>query len=251
MPAWSMANTCHTGLAPNPGSANACALASGTVLAWVSPAGLTTVPISVTNPLARVVRWLRGEGWHAAILATAERAGAYSVILQLWPMSSVRSMRPMPTHIAHDSARSVSSSSSNCSLQRVPEVLVVTQAGVVGGESVGELRGDALLLAVPRPGPPLRGVVVEVLVDAGGDALGVAGVLAHHAFVVERDHDAGQLPDPHRQPVLGVDRVGELGHRECRCRATSSPSRRRRRRRSLRFGSWRDRTPKRSIWNTF
>src|SRR5690242_2914901 len=51
---------------------------------------------------------------------TILRGGApdYSVILQLWPMSSVRSIRPMPSHIAHDSARSVSSSSSNCSPAR-------------------------------------------------------------------------------------------------------------------------------------
>ena len=182
----------------------------------------------------------------AAILH-APNSWRYSVILQLWPMSRVRSMRPMPSHIAHDSARSVSSSSSNCSLQRVPEVLVVAQAGVIGGEALGELRGDALLLAVARPGPPLRGVVVEVFVDARRDAVGVAGVLAHHAFVVERDHHAGQLPDPHRQPVLVVDRVGESGHRDRRCRAICGSRRRRRRRRSLQFGSWRDRTPEAAI----
>ena len=122
-------------------------------------------------------------------------------------MSSVRSIRPMPNHIAHDSARSVSSSSLNCSLQRVPEVLVVAQAGVVAGEAFGELGGDALLCAVAGPRPPFGGVVVEVLVDACRDALGVAGVLAHHAFVVERDDHPGQFADPHRQPVLVVDRV--------------------------------------------
>ena len=47
-----------------------------------------------------------------------ELAQSYSVILQAWPMSSVRSIRPMPSHIAQDRARSVSSSGLNCSLQR-------------------------------------------------------------------------------------------------------------------------------------
>ena len=50
MPVWSMANTCQTGLAPSPGSANAPILRSGIVLACVSPAGLTTVPMRVATP---------------------------------------------------------------------------------------------------------------------------------------------------------------------------------------------------------
>ena len=59
MPVWSMAKTCHTGLAPSPGSANALSARSGTVLAWVSPAGLTTVPMRATTPRPRVGRWPR------------------------------------------------------------------------------------------------------------------------------------------------------------------------------------------------
>src|SRR5437660_26078 len=58
-----------------------------------------------------------------------------------------------------------------------PEVLVVAQASVITGEPLGELCGDALLRAVAGPRPPFGGVVVEVLVDARRDALGVAGVL--------------------------------------------------------------------------
>jgi len=51
--------------------------------------------------------------------AILQRLAAYhSVILQVWPMSRVRSILPMPNHIAHDNARSVNSSSENCSLQR-------------------------------------------------------------------------------------------------------------------------------------
>ena len=52
MPVWSMANTCHTGLAPRPGSANADNRRAGTVFAWVRPAGFTTVPITVSIPPA-------------------------------------------------------------------------------------------------------------------------------------------------------------------------------------------------------
>ena len=52
MPVWSIANTCQTGLAPRPGSANAVNRRSGTVLACVRPAGLTTVPTTVSIPLA-------------------------------------------------------------------------------------------------------------------------------------------------------------------------------------------------------
>src|SRR5665648_814583 len=50
MPAWSIVKTCHTGLAPRPGSANALTLFSGTVFACTSPAALTTVPMRVTTP---------------------------------------------------------------------------------------------------------------------------------------------------------------------------------------------------------
>ena len=174
------------------------------------------MPMSVATPsdsswaMAAAARGLATRDVTAAILRCGRMN--YRVILQVWPMSSVRSIRPMPNHIAHDSARSVSSSSSNCSLAARPEVLVVPQAGVVAGEAFRELGGDPLLRAVPGPRPPFGRVVVEVLVDAGRDALRVAGVLAHHAFVVERDHHPGQLADPHRQPVLVVDRSDEPGH---------------------------------------
>src|SRR6185437_9063009 len=50
MPVWSMVNTCQTGLAPNPGSANAPMRRSGMVFAWVRPAALTTVPMRVATP---------------------------------------------------------------------------------------------------------------------------------------------------------------------------------------------------------
>ena len=76
-PAWSIANTCHTGLAPSPGSANAPARANGTVLAWIRPAGLTTVPTSPTTPSAASCAMAA----MAAILL--DYALAYSVILQL------------------------------------------------------------------------------------------------------------------------------------------------------------------------
>ena len=49
-----------------------------------------------------------------------------------------------------------------------PEVVVVTKAGVIGGEPVCELHRDALGVAVPRPRPPLGRVLVEILVNAGG-----------------------------------------------------------------------------------
>src|SRR5437016_2781021 len=50
MPVWSMAKACHEGLAPRPGSANVLVRRMGTVLAWVSPAGFTTVPMTVSTP---------------------------------------------------------------------------------------------------------------------------------------------------------------------------------------------------------
>ena len=55
-----------------------------------------------------------------------------------------------------------------------PEVFVVAEFGVLGGEPVSELGGNAFLLAVARPGPPLLGVGVEVLVHPGGRTVGVA-----------------------------------------------------------------------------
>jgi hypothetical protein len=95
----------------------------------------------------------------------------------------------------------------------LPELLVVTQDGVLCAEPVGELGGEALLLGVPRPGTPVRGVRIEVLVDSARRAVGVPGVDADHAFVVVRDHDSGDLPDPHRQPVAVIDRPAEARHR--------------------------------------
>ncbi len=85
---------------------------------------------------------------------------------------------------------------------------------MVTGEPFCELGGDPFLPAVPGPRPPLGRVVVEILVDAGGDAVRVAGVLAYHALVVEGDDHPGQLSDPHRQSVLVVDRVRVTGHRD-------------------------------------
>src|SRR5271154_3690979 len=52
MPVWSMANACHDRLAPRPGSANVPVWRIATVLAWVSPAGFTTVPTTVSTPSA-------------------------------------------------------------------------------------------------------------------------------------------------------------------------------------------------------
>src|ERR1700758_1041452 len=52
MPVWSIAKPCQLRLAPRPGSANALLRRIGTVLAWVSPAGLTTVPMTASTPSA-------------------------------------------------------------------------------------------------------------------------------------------------------------------------------------------------------
>ncbi|CNK11834.1 Uncharacterised protein [Mycobacterium tuberculosis] len=52
MPVWSMTKACHDGLAPRPGLANVLVRRIGTVFAWVSPAGLTAVPITVSTPSA-------------------------------------------------------------------------------------------------------------------------------------------------------------------------------------------------------
>ena len=95
----------------------------------------------------------------------------------------------------------------------LPERIIGTEFGVCGGEPVGELGGETLALAVSRPGPPLQGMGVEIFVHTGSRTVGVAGVLAHDAFVVVRHHDAGDLPHPHRQPVAVVDRAAEGRHR--------------------------------------
>jgi hypothetical protein len=129
MPVWSMAKPCHTRLAPSPGSAKALVRRIGTVLAWVSPAGLTTVPMTASTPSAsswaiaasasgvvvicreaQFACWLPGSVVHT-------RLGRVS--LQDWAMSRVRSTLPIPSHSAHDNAKSASSSSEKCSLQRV------------------------------------------------------------------------------------------------------------------------------------
>ena len=123
-----------------------------------------------------------------------DAAERYSVILQHWPMSSVRSIRPIPSHMAQDRREVGEQFWVELLVAALPEVLVVTQSGVVGREARREFGGDALLRAVAGPGLPLGGVVVEVLVHAGRDAVGVAGVLAHHAFVVECDHHPRQFP---------------------------------------------------------
>ena len=61
MPARSMAKPCQTGLAPRPASAKAVVRRIGTVLAWVRPAGLTTVPTTVSMPSA--------SSWATAVMA--------------------------------------------------------------------------------------------------------------------------------------------------------------------------------------
>src|SRR5271166_1405710 len=72
MPLWSMANACHEGLAPKPGSANVLVRRIGTVLAWVSPAGFTTVPMTVSTPSA--------SSW--AIATAASGVAVMAAILQ-------------------------------------------------------------------------------------------------------------------------------------------------------------------------
>ncbi len=81
----------------------------------------------VSHLRPRVGRWPRRRAVWSSSAGTREwpwalRPGVHTrlgrVSLQDWPMSSVRSTRPIPTHSAHDNARSASSSSEKCSLQR-------------------------------------------------------------------------------------------------------------------------------------
>ncbi|CAG7353111.1 hypothetical protein PICSAR65_04622 [Mycobacterium avium subsp. paratuberculosis] len=72
MPVWSTAKACQDGLAPRPGSAKVFVRRIGTVLARVSPAGLTTVPITVSTPSA--------SSW--AIAAAASGVPVMAVIVQ-------------------------------------------------------------------------------------------------------------------------------------------------------------------------
>src|ERR1700741_1160946 len=73
MPVWSMAKACHDGLAPTPGSAKALVRRIGTVLAWVSPAAFTTVPMTVST--------LSASSWATA--AAASGVAVMAGILQL------------------------------------------------------------------------------------------------------------------------------------------------------------------------
>lgn len=72
MPVWSMANACQEGLAPKPGSAKVFVWRIGTALARVSPAELTTVPMTVSTPSP--------SSW--AIAAAASGVPVMAVILQ-------------------------------------------------------------------------------------------------------------------------------------------------------------------------
>ncbi len=153
-------------------------------------------------------------------------------------MSSVRSIRPMPSHIAHDNARSVSSSASNCSppAPRSPRRHAIR---CDRSRNARRTRPRSAPAGCNRPGPPLGGVIVEILVHARRGPLGVTGVLAHHAFVVQRDHHAGpaHAPAAAAGPCCSTA-VGVVGHARCRSRETARSSRPRRRREILRYGSW-------------
>ena len=87
MPVWSMVNAWNTGLAPSPGSAKMPMRRSGTVFAWISPAGLTTVPISVATPsdsnwaMAAAANGLAARAVTGAIVR--RRGATYSVIVQV------------------------------------------------------------------------------------------------------------------------------------------------------------------------
>src|SRR5271166_3340892 len=181
MPVWSMAKPCQLRLAPRPGSANALLRRIGTVLAWVSPAGLTTVPMIASTPSA--------SSW-----AIAAAASGVVVIGRAGPDGSdptrQRQLAALadiqrPQHPAHADPQRARQRQVGEQLvgevfaAAVPEVFVVAQLGVLGGESVGELGGQPLLVAVTGPGAPLARMVVQLLVDTGGGSVGVPGVDAH------------------------------------------------------------------------
>src|ERR1700722_15835011 len=74
MPVWSMAKACQEGLAPRPGSAKVFVRRIGTVLASVSPAGFTTVPITVSTPSAS--SWAIAAAARGVPVTASVRSGA-------------------------------------------------------------------------------------------------------------------------------------------------------------------------------
>src|SRR5882724_7985929 len=209
-----MAKACHEGLAPSPGSANVLVRRIGTVLACVSPAGFTTVPITVSTPSA--------SSW-----AIAAAARGVAVIVVAWLRSGATGQRQLagladvqgPQNSSHaDPERARQGQVGKQLLVELcagplPEVFVVAQLGVLGGEPVRELGGQPLLVAIARPGAPLQRVVVELLVDAGGGSVGVSGVDADSALVVVGYHRPRELARAQGQPVAGVDGPAEVGER--------------------------------------
>src|SRR5258705_11376713 len=139
-----MAKACHEGLAPSQGSGNVLVWRIGTVLACVSPAGFTTVPITVSTPSASswamaaaargvaviVVSWLRSRG-------TGQR--------QLAGLADVQGPQN-PSHADPERARQ-GQVGKQLLVQGfagpLPEGFVRGPVGVLGGEPVPELGGQA------------------------------------------------------------------------------------------------------------
>src|SRR5271157_1278839 len=246
MPVWSMAKACHEGLAPRPGSANVFVRRIGTVLARVSPAGFTTVPMTVSTPSASswaIAAAASGVPVMAAILppapARSTDRGAVNVAWsrlcaagqgQLAGLADIEG----PQHSSHADPQCAGQGQVGKQLvgevfgATAPEVFVVAQDGVLGGESVRELGRQPFLFAVAGPGAPLQRVVVQLFIDtvggSVGGSVGVAGVDADDAFVVVSDHGARELAGAQRQSVLGVDSLAETGERAAEVRRFRKPA---------------------------
>ena len=100
----------------------------------MSPAAVTTVPMTVVTPADSSVdvpvtsrtRELIGAAAMAPFCTGATRCGAISVIMQDCPMSNVRSILPMPSHIAQLQRQVGQEFGVELLVAALPEVLVVT-----------------------------------------------------------------------------------------------------------------------------
>src|SRR5579875_3419487 len=217
-----MANTCHTGLAPTPGSAKVLVGRIGTVLACVSPAALTTVPMTASTPSA--------SSWAIAAAASggAVTRGGSGPAGQ-GECAALRDIQG-PQHPSHAQPQRTRQRQVGEQLlgellaAAGPEVLVVAQHRVFGGESVRELGGQPLLHGLTRPGAPLQGMLVQLFVDAGRGPVGVPSVDAYRAFVVVGDHDSREFTRAQRQPTVVVNRVAESGDRTAEVRGFVDPA---------------------------
>ncbi|SHV65017.1 Uncharacterised protein [Mycobacteroides abscessus subsp. abscessus] len=93
---------------------------------------------------------------------------------------------------------------------------------MIGGETVRELGGRTLRLAVSRRGTPPIGLGIKIPVEF--TALHKTGVLTHRAFVRKGHCHPGQLPHPKGKPTAVVHRIRKSGETRRHFRGAHQPA---------------------------